>query len=67
MSHFVTDIRHADTARRERTPRGATNARAAGVRAYHRRLAALRVVAPDTVRARQQRDLRRALATSRAE
>jgi len=67
MSHFVTDIRHADSARRERTPRGATNARAAGVRAYHRRLAALRVVAPDTVRARQQRDLRRALATSRAE
>ena len=67
MPHFVTDIRHADSARRASTARDATNARAAGVRAYHRRLAALRVPAPDTLRDRVQRDLRLALATSRAE
>ena len=67
MPHFVTDIRHADSARRENTARGATNTRDADVRAYHRRLAALRVVAPDTLRARLLRDLHLARATSRAE
>jgi hypothetical protein len=67
MPHFVTDIRHADSTRRATTPRDATNARTAGARAYHRRLAALRVPAPDTLRARVQRDLRLARATSRAE
>ena len=29
MPHFVTDIRHADSARRVSTARGATNGRAA--------------------------------------
>jgi hypothetical protein len=67
MPHFDTDIRHADSARRANTRRGASNARAADALAYHRRLAALRVPAPDTLRARVQRDLRRAPATSRAE
>ena len=67
MPHFVTDIRHADSARRANTRRGASNARAADALAYHRRLAALRVRAPDTLRARVQRDLRLALAASRPE
>ena len=67
MPHFVTDIRHADSARRVSTARGATNGRSARARACHRRLAALRVPAPDTLRARVQRDLRLALAIARAE
>jgi hypothetical protein len=65
MPHFVTDIRHADFARRADSPRDATNPRAADTGAYRRRLAALRVFAPDTLRARVRRDLRMALATSR--
>ena len=67
MPHFVTDIRHADSARRAGTPRDATNARTADARGYYRRLAALRVAAPDTLRVRVQRDLHLALAISRAE
>jgi len=67
MPHFVTDIRHADSAQRAAAPRTPANARAADARAYRRRLVALRVSAPDTLRARVRRDLRLTLATSRTE
>ena len=67
MPHFVTDIRHADSAPRAAAPRRLPNARATDARAYRRRLVALRVCAPDTLRARVRRDLRLALATSRTE
>ena len=67
MPHFVTDIRHADSAQRAAAPRADANVRAAEARAYRRRLAALRICAPDTLRARVRRDLRLALATSRTE
>ena len=67
MPHFVTDIRHADSAQRAATPRRAAHARAADARAYRRRLASLRVGAPDTLRGRVRRDLRLARATSRTE
>ena len=68
MPHFVTDIRHAESAQRAAAPRTSANTRFADARAYRRRLAALRVCAPDTLRARVRRDLRHvALATSRTE
>ena len=72
MPHFVTDIRHADSAQRAATPRAATlrtvaNTRTADARAYHRRLASLQTCAPDTLRARVRRDLRLAPAGSRPE
>ena len=66
MPHFVTDIRHADSAQRAAAPRADANVRAADARAYRRRLASL-ICAPDTLRARVRRDLRLALATSRTE
>jgi hypothetical protein len=72
MPHFVTDIRHADSAQRAATPRAATlraaaSSRAAGARAYRRRLASLQTSAPDTLRARVRRALRLAPASSRTE
>ena len=67
MPHFVTDIRHADSMRRAATPRAAAEDRTDEARVYRRRLAALRVCAPDALRARVRRDLRLALATSRTE
>ena len=67
MPHFVTDIRHTDSARRAATSRAAADARAGDALAYRLRLASLRVPAPDTLRARVRRDLRLALATSRTE
>jgi hypothetical protein len=67
MSHFVTDFRPVDSARRASGLRTATALRAVGTRAYRLRLAALRVRAPDTLRARVRRELRLAVATSRTE
>jgi len=67
MSHFVTEIHPVDSVRRAASSREAVDARAGAARAYRIRLAALRVRAPDTLRARVRRELRRAQATSRTE
>ena len=64
MPHFVTDIHPAAPARRSIAARDA-NARA--TRAYRRRLAALHVRAPDTLRARVKRELRLSPANARTE
>ena len=62
MSHFVTEIHPVDSVRRAASSREAVDARAC-----RRRLAALRVCAPDTLRARVRRELRLARPTSRTE
>ena len=67
MPHFVTDIHPVDSARRAHAAREAANRRAGATRAYRRRLAALRVRAPHTLRARVIRELRLVPATSRTE
>ena len=67
MSHFVTEIHPVDSARRAASSREAVGARAGAARAYRIRLAALRVRAPDTLRARVRRELRLARPTSRTE
>ena len=67
MPHFVTDIRFVDSAPRATSLRAANVARPDDREAYRRRLAALRVRAPDTLRARVRRELRRTVATSRTE
>jgi len=67
MSHFVTEIHPVDSARRAASWREAVDARAGAARAYRIRLAALRVRAPDTLRARVRRELRLARPTSRTE
>ena len=66
MPHFVTDIRHAVSAQHAVAPRAAA-AHPDVSRAYRRRLASLRVRAPETLRARVRRDLHLALATLRTE
>jgi len=67
MSHFVTEIHPVDSVRRAASSREAVDARAGAARAYRIRLAALRVRAPDTLRARVRRELRLARPTSRTE
>jgi hypothetical protein len=67
MPHFVTDIRHADSAQRAAVSHAASNACADVARAYRRRLASLQLPAPDTLRARVRRELRLARATARTE
>ncbi len=67
MPLFVTDIRSADPAARVITTRAACGDRASAARAYRRRLAALRLRAPDTLRARVRRALRLASASTRTE
>ena len=66
MPHFVTDIRHAASPYRADLPRTDANGRAAA-RAYRRRLASLRICAPDTLRARVRRELRLAPTPARTE
>ena len=67
MSHFVTEIHPVDSVPRAASSREAVHARAGAARAYRIRLAALRVRAPDTLRARVRRELRLARPTSRTE
>lgn len=67
MPHFVTDIRPVDSAPRATSSRTAKIAHSCVARGYRLRLAALRVRAPATLRARVKRELRLAVATSRTE
>jgi hypothetical protein len=67
MPLFVTDIRPADPAARATIARAASGDGVSATRAYRRRLAALRVSAPDTLRARVRRALRLASASARTE
>jgi hypothetical protein len=67
MPLFVTDIRLANPAARATIARAAAGDRIGVAGAYRRRLAALRLRAPDTLRARVIRALRLASARARTE
>jgi hypothetical protein len=67
MPLFVTDIRPATPAACATIARAAAGDRIGVARAYRRRMAALRLRAPDTLRARVLRALRVASARARTE